>query len=134
MKTAKLFFTASVAGALLFCTTAFSADMDALKHTTPEQRAKLQTLFMKKRLKLTQKQVPQVMDINLRYAQQMEPVLKGNEGKLAKMRQAASIRRAKDNELTSVLTPSQYQAYLASQEQMRQQMIEKVMQKRNSTG
>ncbi len=134
MKATKLLFTASVAAALLFCATAFSADMDALKNTTPQQRAKLQTLFMKKRLKLTHKQVPKVMDINLRYAQQMEPVLKGNEGKLVKMRQATSIRRAKDNELTSVLTPGQYQAYLASKEQMRQQMIEKVMQKRNRAG
>ena len=86
MKTAKHFFTASIAMTLFFCATAFSADMDALKNTTPLQRAKLQTAFMKKRLNLTQRQVPRVMDINLKYAQQMEPVMKGDGGKLMKMR------------------------------------------------
>ncbi len=132
MKTAKHFFTASIAMTLLFCTTAFSADRDALKNTTPLQRAKLQTAFMKKRLNLTQRQIPEVMNINLKYAQQMEPVIKGNDGKLMKMRQAAAIRKAKDNGLTRVFTHGQYQAYLASQEQMRREVIEKVMQKKNS--
>ena len=38
------------------------------------------------------------------------------------------------NDLTKVLTPGQYQGYLASKEQMRRQVIEKVMEKRNSGG
>ena len=134
MKPAKSFFITSIVMTLLFCSTAFSADMDVLRHTTPLQRAKLQTVFMKKRLNLTQRQVPQVMNINLKYAQQMDPVIKGNGGKLAKMRQSLAIRKAKDNELMRVLTPGQYQAYLASREQMQQRMIEKVMQKRNRAG
>ncbi|MDR3568806.1 MAG: hypothetical protein P4L43_12330 [Syntrophobacteraceae bacterium] len=134
MRPTKLFFTASLAMTLIFCSTAFSADMDALRHTTALQRAKLQTALMKKRLNLTKSQSAQVMTINLKYAQQMEPVIKGDGGKLAKMRQSMAIRKAKDTELTRVLTPTQYQAYLASKEQMRQQMIEKIMQKRQRAG
>ena len=51
-----------------------------------------------------------------------------------KMRQTMAIAKAKDNELTQVLTPAQYEAYLASKEQMQQKMIEKVMQKRGQGG
>jgi hypothetical protein len=134
MKPAKTFFTVFSVVTLLFGATAFSARMDALKQTTPLVRAKLQTAFMKKRLNLTAQQMPQVMQINLKYAEQMEPVIKGNEGKLMKMRQTMAIAKAKDNELTSVLTPAQYEAYLASKEQMQQKMIEKVMQKRGQGG
>ena len=135
MKPTRLFFTASIVMmTLFFCASAYSAGMDALRNTTPLQRAKLQTALMKKRLKLTRRQVPQIMNINLKYAQQMEPLIKGSGGKLVKMRQSMAIRKAKDGELARVLTPAQYQAYLASKEQMQQQMIEKVMEKRNHAG
>ncbi len=129
MKTLKT-LTLVFAVTLLLCATASAAGMDELKHSTPMLRAKLQTALMKKRLGLTPRQVPRVMDINLKYAEQMEPVIKGNGGKLMKMRQARQIGKAKDGELTKVLTPGQFQTYLASREQMRQQMIDKIMEKR----
>lgn len=134
MKAAKQILTVPITVILLLFSTAVFAQTEQLRNSTPLQRAKLETFFMKKRLNLTQGQTSQVMKINLKYAQQMDPVIKGNPGKLVKMRQMTAIRRAKDNELTKVLSPGQYQAYLASREQMRQQMVEKMMQKRKGPG
>ena len=130
MRQSGIFFTALIATTLFFSANGFAANMEALRHTTALQRAKVQTALMKKRLNLSQEQVPQVMKINLKYAQQMEPVIKGKGGKLVKLRESMGIGKAKENDLTKVLTPGQYQGYLASKEQMQQQMIEKVLQKR----
>ncbi|MGC8492263.1 MAG: hypothetical protein ACP5SH_11050 [Syntrophobacteraceae bacterium] len=49
-------------------------------------------------------------------------------------RQPPWLRRAKDKELTRVLSPGQYQGYLACREQMRQQMVEKMMHRRARSG
>jgi hypothetical protein len=133
MKPARSFFP-MLAITLLFCTTAFSAQMDMLKDSTPLMRAKLQTGFMKKQLHLTRNQTEQVMAINLKYAKEMEPVIKANGAKLMKLRQERAIRKAKEGELMKVLSPGQYQAYQASKERMRQQMMDKMMQKRGSAG
>ncbi len=66
----------------------------------------------------------------MKYAQQMEPIIKGSEGKMRKARQVRAINQAKDDELKTVLSPQQYQGYLASKEQMRQRMIQKAKEKR----
>ncbi|MGC9195766.1 MAG: hypothetical protein ACP5IL_09980 [Syntrophobacteraceae bacterium] len=129
MKPAKTFLPV-LAITLLFSSTAFSAQRDVLKHSTPLMRAKLQTGFMKKQLNLTRNQTEQVMAINLKYAKEMEPVIKANGGKLMKLRQASAIRKAKDAELMKVLSPGQYEAYQASKKQMREQMIDKIMHER----
>jgi hypothetical protein len=134
MKLAKRIFTASIAITMVLCSSAVFAQMEELRNTTPVQRAKLQTAFMKKRLDLSKQQIPQVMNINLKYAKQMDPLIKGNEGKLKKTRQIMALGQAKDNELTKVLSPGQYEAYLASKEQMRQAMIDKIKQKQAGAG
>jgi hypothetical protein len=127
-------FTAAVTITLLLCAVTAFAQMDELRNTTPMQRAMLETAFMKKKLNLEQAQMKQVMDINLKYAQKMEPILKENGRKLKKMTQATAINEAKDNELQSVLSPEQYQAYMASKEEMRRHIVEKVKNKRSGTG
>jgi len=132
MKMAKRVFTASITIALLLCAAAVFAQMEELRNSTPMQRAKLQTVFMQRKLNLAPGQVKQVQSINLKYAEQMEPVIKGTGGKLKKMREANAINEAKDNELKAVLSGDQYQAYLASKEEMRQAMVEKIKQKLGS--
>ena len=126
--------TVSIAITLLLYAAGAFAQMDELRNSTPGQRAALETAFMKRKLNLTQSQVKQVLNINQKYAKEMDPVIKGNEGKLEKARQTRAIKQAKDNELKTVLSGEQYQKYLASKEEMRQRVVEKIKEKRHTTG
>ncbi len=80
--------------------------------STPEQRAELQTRFMKDKLALTDAAtLAKLQAINLKYAQQMEPVLKGDDSRLTRMSKARSIMSAKDVELKQILSPAQFETY-----------------------
>ena len=59
----------------------------ALANSTPAERAAIQTDLMKEKLALSAEQATKVQTINLDTAQRMEPVIKGSEGPLVKMRQ-----------------------------------------------
>lgn len=96
---------------LAVATSAVSADEAGVIQSRPEQRAAIQTQFMKDRLSLPADVLAKVQAINMKYAQQMDPVLKGTDGKLAKMQKARGIMAAKDSELKAVLSPSQFEAY-----------------------
>ena len=85
-------------------------ESDVLK-STPAQRAGFQSQYMIEHLGLSPDLAAKVQGINLKYAQQMDPVLKGTDGKLAKMQKARGIMAAKDSELKAVLSPSQFEAY-----------------------
>src|SRR5262245_19509643 len=102
------------------------AQMDKLKNTTPAERAGLQTEFMKSKLALTPDQTKTVTALNLKYANRMEPVLKGSEGPLARMRQMREINGEKEKELKGVLTPEQWTKYEASREEMREKFEERI--------
>lgn len=99
---------------------------DMIKNSTPEQRAKMQTSIMKAKLQLDTVQVVKVQAINLTAAQKMEPLLKGDGGKLAKFRQMKEIDSAKDKDLKNVLTPEQYKLYEAAKEEMKEKMKERL--------
>src|SRR5262245_23649786 len=101
---------------------ALAQDFQKLAHTTPQQRAEVQTALMKERLGLDAAQLAKVQAINLESAQQMEPVIKGSEGPLLRMRQAQAIETQKTEALRAVLTPPQLEKYLASKEEMRQKL------------
>lgn len=106
----------------------------ALANSTPEQRAKFQTAYMKSKLSLTADQLPKVEAINLDTAQQMEPVLKGTQGKLMKLRAARGIEQKKETALQGVLTPAQFQTFLASRDDLKQKLEEHLMAKRSGSG
>jgi len=99
---------------------------DMIKNSTPEQRAKMQTSMMKAKLQLDTVQVVKVQAINLTAAQKMEPLLKGDGGKLAKFRQMKEIDSAKDKDLKNVLTPEQYKQYQAAKDEMKEKMKERL--------
>ena len=123
-------------GLLLLVASAFtaSAQMDALARSTPEQRAKFQTEFMKDRLSLTSEQLPKVSALNLKYAQEMDPVLKSQDRPLMRMRSMQAIQQRKDAELATLLTPDQNQRYLASKEELREKLEQKVAEKAAAGG
>lgn len=112
---------------LLVAQGAMAQDKDAkalLKESTPEQRAALQTGFMKNKLKLDTTQVTKVQAINLKYAQKLDPVMKGDGRKLKMLREAMSIQKDKDAELKTALTADQYKQYEAMKEEMREKLKE----------
>jgi len=116
--------------AVLLLTGSASAQLDKLKDTTPGERAKAQTMMMESRLGLTKEQTSKVAALNQKYAEKMEPVIKGEGGPLMKMRQVKDIEEQKDAELKSVLSPEQFEKFLAGKEQMREEMAERIKKQR----
>lgn len=102
---------------------------DALANSTPAERAAFQTDVMKEKLALTAEQAPKVQAINLETAQKMEPVIKGAEGPVVKLRQAREIETQKTSALEKVLTPDQFRKYLVMRDEMKQKLEEKIAHK-----
>jgi hypothetical protein len=105
-----------------------------LANSTPQERAKALTLVMKEKLALTPEQLPKVEMINLDAAQKMEPVLEGSEGPLVKMCTTRQVEQAKESALQNVLTPEQFQQFLAGRDEMKQKAEQKLMEKRKPAG
>lgn len=92
------------------------------KNKTPEQRAQMQTNMMKTKLNLDSAQTLKVQAINLKYAQQLAPVLKSDEGRFAKLRQMKSIMGQKDKDLKAVFNADQYKQYKELEAEMKDKM------------
>lgn len=106
----------------------------ALKNSTPQERAKFQTAFLQKKLSLTPEQLPKVEQINLDTAQKMDPVLKGNQGPLVRMRTMRAIEQQKETALQGVLTPAQFQGFLAAKDELKQKLEQHLMEKKAGAG
>jgi len=117
LKVAMAVFVLFASVALAFHTQA--QDMADIKNKTPEQRAQLQTSLMKSKLQLDAGQIVKAQAINLKYAQKMEPVIKGNDGKLKKYRVAMSIMKDKDAEFKKILSAEQYKHYQDFEEELK---------------
>ena len=102
------------------------AQLDELKNTTPEERASLQTELMKSKLALTPEQTRAVTDLNLKYANRMEPIIKGSSSSLTKMFQMRKINNEKETELKRILSSQQWEKFDASRDEMRQQFEERI--------
>ncbi len=112
-----------IAGCLLIAGSVFAGELDALKNTTPAERAKAQTAMMKSKLGLTDEQVAKVGALNLKYAEQMDPIIKGTEGPFMKARDAKHVEQQKEDELKTILSPDQFQKFLAAKEEMREHLM-----------
>jgi hypothetical protein len=119
---------------VLVASTAAAQNLDELAHTTPEQRAAEQTRMMKSRLDLSTDQLGQVEALNLKYAKEMDPVLKGSGGVLERLRKAREIDHAKDTALQGVLSESQFQKYAAAKQEMRKELEQKLAKKVDAGG
>lgn len=92
---------------------------------TPEERARFQTEWMKRKLGLNETQQNQVETINLKYAQKNEPVLKSKERRITKLKKLKSIQGEKDAELKTVLSPEQHEKYQVLVEEMKEKVKER---------
>lgn len=102
------------------------AQFDALTNTTPAQRARIQTSLMKELLDLSPDQLTKISSLNESYAQKMEPVIQGNSGMFMKMRQMKEVNDAKESDLKALLSPDQFQKFLASKDEMRKKFEEQI--------
>jgi len=123
-----------IATCLLVSTIVRAADMDALKDTTPAERAKAQTAMMTMKIGLTDAEVAKVGPINLKYAEKMDPIIKGSDLPVMKMRAARSLEGQKEGELKAVLTPDQFQQFLAMKEDMLEKLADAVKEQRAKGG
>ena len=107
-----------------------SAQMEKLANTTPQERATMQTQYMTTKLGLTPDQTQSVSALNLKYAQKMDPIIKGSEPPVMKLRQMRQLNEQKDAELKGLLQPPQYEKYLAAKEEMRDKLEQRMEQKK----
>ena len=121
---------ASLSLIVLVAWSAAATDLDALRDTTPAERAKAQTAMMQAKLGLTEAQVPTIAAINQKYAERMEPVIKGSSGSLAKALDARAIEKQKEGELEQALSAEQFRKFLASKDAMRAEFLDRVKEQR----
>ena len=120
-----------LAALALLCTapSARADMMENLAKTSPQERADIQTAFMKRKLGLSPEETAKVAAINLEYAQKADPVIKGSDGPFMKMREMKSLQSQKDEALQGALTPAQFAAYQAAQDEMKQKFEEEIAKK-----
>jgi hypothetical protein len=126
--------TIFVVASLAIAAPLLAVDIDALKETTPEERAEAQTLMMKENLGLSEQKVEKVRAINLKYAKVMDPTIQGADGPMQKGRVASNRQAQKDGELKAVLSADEYKEYLASKLKMRDHIVERVFEERGKRG
>ena len=124
----KFYFTLilTVISALVATNLKAQSSMAGMKNATPAQRAQMQTGMMKSKLKLDTNQVLKVQAINLKYAQKFEPIIKGSDGRMKKMKEAMSLQKQKDAELKQVFTTEQYKQYQDFEQEMKSKMMSRL--------
>ena len=114
---------------LLFGIPQAFAQLDELKNTTPGERASLQTELMKSMLALAPEQTQTVADLNLKYANRMEPTIKSSSNSLTKMFEMRKINNEKETELKRILSSQQWEKFGASRDEIRQQFEERIQKR-----
>ena len=119
---------------LLLATRVGAEGLDDLKDTTPAERAAAQTTMMKEKLSLTDEQLPKVKAINEKYAEQMDPIIKGSGGMLMKMGPMRAVEDKKEAELKGVLSDDQFQQFQAMKSELRDKLMERIKAQRAQMG
>ena len=111
---------------ILSAVSGWGADMDALEDTTPAERAAAQTAMMTTTLGLTDAESAKVAPINLKYAEKLEPIIKGSTPSLVKMVDARAVEQQKETELKAVLTPDQFTTFEATKKDMMEKLADNI--------
>ncbi len=90
---------------------------------TPEERAQMQTEWMKESLQLNDSQLLKIEALNLEYALKMEKV-KGINGNLKKLKAVRKISEEKDKKLKMLLDEKQFALYLDKRKELQKQARE----------
>jgi hypothetical protein len=114
---------------MLLVATLAIAQMEELKNSTPEERATLQTDWMKTNLSLDEKATEAVSAINLKYAKETQALMDSDGTKLGKMMTFRRNSDAKDAEMRALMTPEQYSQYEQKKTQMGEMVKQKIKEK-----
>ena len=125
---------AAVVVGLLIAASVRATDLDDLKSTTPAERAAAQTALMTSRLGLTEAQVPKIAALNQKYAERMEPLLKGSDAPATRRRAFRSLAQEKEAELKEILSPEQYHTFQDAKREMAEQLLSRIKEQRGSGG
>ena len=110
----------------------FAANTSAQKMGDATERSAKLTEWMRINLSLTDEQLPIVRDINLKYSKKMDALQTNLLPKSEKIREITDNDKAKDEELKSVLTSSQFQAYLSKKQEIKKKFKENLKQRRQA--
>jgi hypothetical protein len=124
MKKFILFFS------VIFCLTTVTKAQKEIKGKSPEERAKIQTEWMQKKLSLDSTVVPMVQAINLKYANKMQNLINSGDSRYSKLQKFKSLPNQKDKELKAVFTPDQYNLYLKRKEEMKDYLKQNIRENR----
>ncbi|QGY46452.1 hypothetical protein GM418_23145 [Maribellus comscasis] len=105
----------------LFPAKIFSQNIGA--QYSPEERAQIQTEWMKETLQLNAGQVSKVDSLNLEYALKMEKV-KSVQGRISQLKEAREISEEKDGKLKQMMDEGQFETYLKKRKELRKKMNE----------
>jgi hypothetical protein len=100
---------------------------------TPEERAQIQTEWMKETLQLNDGQVSKVDSLNLEYALKMEKV-KSVQGRISQLKEARGISEEKEEKLKKLLSEEQFQFYLDKRKELRKKAIEMAKERKKQGG
>jgi hypothetical protein len=113
-----LAFVTTIALAALAAAAA-AGPLDALQGTTPEQRASLQTAYMKEHLPLSGELLERVTALNLKAAKGVQPILDGHDGTFGKIEALRAAEKKKEAELEKLLPAEMYARYLDSKSELK---------------
>ena len=99
---------------------------------TPEERAQMQTEWMKENLQLSDSQLVKVEALNLEYALKMEKIKKIN-GNLSKLKAARKTSDEKDEKLKKLLSEEQFQFYLDKRKELRKKAMEMAKERKEQS-
>ena len=119
---------------LAMVASAAAEGLDDLKDTTPAERAAAQTAMMKSKLSLTDDQLPKIKAINEKYAEQMDPIVKGSDGMFMKMRAIKEVEEQKEGELQGVLSKDQFAQFQAMKSELKDKLMDKIKEQRAQKG
>lgn len=127
MRVRTMWVAVATLAALLLAPAARADDADDnLRNTTPAQRASAQDALLQEMVSPTPEQATQLAALNLKYAEKMEPVIKGDDGFFSRMSAMKRINGEKEAEMQKLLTPQQWAKYLDGKPEMREKFDAKI--------
>ncbi|HDR52918.1 MAG TPA: hypothetical protein ENN90_15070 [Mariniphaga anaerophila] len=98
-----------------------------------EERAQMQTEWMKENLQLNDSQLLKIEALNLEYALKMEKI-KGLDGNLSKLKAARKTSDEKDTKLKQLLNSEQFEFYQDKRKELRKKGMEMAKEQKKQGG
>jgi hypothetical protein len=119
-----LFAAARILGMAIGLLVAVAGFSQQQKHT-PEERAKMNADRMKTAVNLSDSQYEQVYALNLKYAEKMQDLRKQSGDREEKKELVRKMRQEQQQEMRTILTKDQLEAYRNYQKEKRSEMKER---------